>query len=307
STNLHKFAFEVHCWNPVTHCQRHQFAACAAKERIVDDQKSAGASLQQACKCSIDLICIACIYDFNSQVEDSACLLNLLQSEFGIRVIGIHQGGDPCRGGKLAQQFKTLRGQHTCERGDPGQITARPVKASDEVLCDRIAAHEEDNWNGGGRRLRRVCRVNPGRYNHCDSALNQIGGERGQSIIVTVRPAVFDGYIAPLVIPGFGEALPEPVHPLGRIAGRNSAEESDYRRRRLLRIRRERPRRRSAEQRDELAARSHSITSSASASNLSGTSRPSAFAVLRLTTSSYFVGACTGKSAGFSPLRMRST
>ena len=34
---------------------------------------------------------------------------------------------------------------------------------------------------------------------------------------------------------------------------------------------------------------------------------PSAFAVLRLMTISYFVGACTGRSAGFSPLRMRST
>jgi hypothetical protein len=32
-----------------------------------------------------------------------------------------------------------------------------------------------------------------------------------------------------------------------------------------------------------------------------------ALAVLRLITSSYFVGACTGRSAGFSPLRMRST
>src|SRR5262249_49414388 len=163
--------------------------------------------------------------------------------------------------------------------------------------------HEEDNWNGGGRRLRRVCRVNPGRYNHCDSALNQIGGERGQSIIVTVRPAVFDGYIAPLVIPGFGEALPEPVHPLRRIAGRHSAEESDYRRRRWLRACRERPRRRAANERDELAPLDHSITSSASASSLSGIWRPSALAVLRLITNSYLVGACTGRSAGFSPLR----
>ena len=36
-------------------------------------------------------------------------------------------------------------------------------------------------------------------------------------------------------------------------------------------------------------------------------SRPSALAVFRLITSSYLVGACTGRSAGFSPLRMRST
>src|SRR6516164_3333175 len=50
----------------------------------------------------------------------------------------------------------------------------------------------------------------------------------------------------------------------------------------------------------------HSITSSAWASTDGGTSRPSALAVFMLITSSYLVGACTGRSAGFSPLRMRS-
>ena len=53
--------------------------------------------------------------------------------------------------------------------------------------------------------------------------------------------------------------------------------------------------------------RLHSITSSARASSVGGTSRPSALAVLRLMASSYLVGVCTGRSAGFSPLRMRST
>jgi hypothetical protein len=53
--------------------------------------------------------------------------------------------------------------------------------------------------------------------------------------------------------------------------------------------------------------RPYSITSSARTSTVAGTSRPSALAVLRLMTSSYLVGACTGRSAGFSPLRMRST
>ena len=75
----------------------------------------------------------------------------------------------------------------------------------------------------------------------------------------------------------------------------------------LLSARRERPRcSRAAEQRDELAPL-HSITSSARASRVGGTSRPSDLAVLRLIASSYLVGACTGRSAGFSPLRMRST
>src|SRR5262249_49572579 len=85
-----------------------------------------------------------------------------------------------------------------------------------------------------------------------------------------------------------------------------SGAEPDHRHGWLLRTRRERPRRRTAEQRDELAPL-HSLTSLATESSVGGIVRPSALAVLRLITSSYLVGACTGRSAGFSPLRMRST
>ena len=77
-----------------------------------------------------------------------------------------------------------------------------------------------------------------------------------------------------------------------------------HRHRRLLCSRRRRPRRRrAAEQRDELTAL-HSITSSAAASSLSGTVRPSALAVLRLSTNSNLVDRTTGRSAGLSPLRI---
>jgi hypothetical protein len=51
--------------------------------------------------------------------------------------------------------------------------------------------------------------------------------------------------------------------------------------------------------------RAYSMTSSARASSADGTVSPSALAVLRLITSSTFVTCCTGRSAGFSPLRMR--
>ena len=51
----------------------------------------------------------------------------------------------------------------------------------------------------------------------------------------------------------------------------------------------------------------YSITSSARASSVAGTVRPSAFAVLRLMTSSIFETCWTGRSAGFSPLRIRPT
>src|SRR6516225_3786878 len=72
----------------------------------------------------------------------------------------------------------------------------------------------------------------------------------------------------------------------------------------LLRPRRQRPSgRRAAEKGDELAPL-HSITSSTRASSIGGISMPSPLAVLRLTISSYFTADCTGRSAGFSPLRM---
>src|SRR5258708_10941271 len=48
----------------------------------------------------------------------------------------------------------------------------------------------------------------------------------------------------------------------------------------------------------------HSITSLASASSVGGTVRPSAFAVLRLMTSSNFVGSSTGRPDGFARLRI---
>src|SRR6202011_6113999 len=51
----------------------------------------------------------------------------------------------------------------------------------------------------------------------------------------------------------------------------------------------------------------YSITSLAIASRVAGTTRPSAFAVLRLTTNSNWVGCWTGRSAGFAPLRILST
>src|SRR5215471_10071587 len=88
-------------------------------------------------------------------------------------------------------------------------------------------------------------------------------------------------------------------------------EKSDHRHRFLLCPRHERPNcRRAAEQRYERAPlhlRGHSITSSAPARSIFGITRPRAFAVLRLITSSNFIGACTGRSAGLAPRRMRLT
>src|SRR5262249_22516596 len=78
----------------------------------------------------------------------------------------------------------------------------------------------------------------------------------------------------------------------------------------LLRPRRERPRSRPAEKRDELAALhvcAHSITSSARARMPAGNSIPIALAVLRLTTSSNFAACSTGRSSALGPLKLVTT
>src|SRR6516162_10480884 len=142
------------------------------------------------------------------------------------------------------------------------------------------------------------------RSDHRHLMAYQIGCEVGQSVVLVLRPAILDRNILALDVAGFTKALAECGQIACTINRPRAAQESYHRHRRLLRARRERPRCRAAEQRDEIAAL-HSITSSARASTVAGTSRPSALAVLRLMTVSYLVGACTGRSAGFSPLRMR--
>src|SRR5215813_12605660 len=92
--------------------------------------------------------------------------------------------------------------------------------------------------------------------------------------------------------------------PLERDVRQSSAEEPDHRHRQLLRARRERPRgSRAAEQADERATLDHSITSSARATSVGGTSRPSALAVLRLSTSSNLVGCNLSQTASASRIR----
>src|SRR5262249_29656718 len=136
---------------------------------------------------------------------------------------------------------------------------------------------------------------------------NQFGGQFGKSLVAPLRPAVLDGDVRTLDITEVTQTQADSLKPRGKRRWRCHAEESDPRHlARLLRAHRERPRGRAAEQRDELPP-FHSITSSARASSVRGTSRPSALAVLRLSTSSNLVGCSIGRSPGLAPARMATT
>src|SRR5262249_15814814 len=136
---------------------------------------------------------------------------------------------------------------------------------------------------------------------------NQLRRQHRQPIVLPFRPAVFDCDVLALDIACLAQTLAKRAHEVSGMVKRCAIEKPDHRHRRLLRTRREGPAgRRAAKQRYELAAL-HSITSSASASILSGMSRPRDFAVLRLITSENFAGCSTGRSAGFTPRRILST
>src|SRR5262249_55953057 len=124
------------------------------------------------------------------------------------------------------------------------------------------------------------------------------------------RPAILDCDILAFKIASLTKSLAKRGKVGGRFRWRPRAQEPDHRQRQLLRTRRDRPRRRAAEQRNEIAPlhlRDHSITSSARCWRNQGTSRPSAFAVLRLITSSNLLGRSIGSSPALAPLRIRST
>src|ERR1700730_13074487 len=178
-----------------------------------------------------------------------------------------------------------------------GSVTDTNTMGMVVVFCRRAATAGGD----GGRRVRE---------DHVGFERDQLRRISLEALAIAGGPAIVNRGSGPVSPSKFSQPLGEGLLeglPL-RIGCRephqhaNASHPLDW-----LRPRRDRQRRRTAEQRDELAAADHSITSSAVASSIGGTSRPSDRAVLRLMTSSNLTGACTGRSPGFSPLRMRST
>src|SRR5262245_55717299 len=137
--------------------------------------------------------------------------------------------------------------------------------------------------------------------------MDEFSHDLGEMLDPPLRPAILDRDRAILNPAEFTQSLHKRADPTVVEGRRVGAQEPDSRQFRWrLGARHQRPRRRPAKHRDERAP-VHSMTSSARAMRAFGTSNPSALAVLRLITSSNFVGCCTGRSAGLAPFRMRST
>src|SRR5262249_8148272 len=133
---------------------------------------------------------------------------------------------------------------------------------------------------------------------------NQLGGQGLQPVASTIRRAILDRDVLSFDKTAFDDPLAQGRHPLGKCSKARAGEHTDHRQG-LLRMRGPRPRYDRTPGQGDDCAPLHSITSSAVASSLSGTVRPSIRAIWALITSSNLVACTTGKSAGLAPLRMR--
>src|SRR5262249_37493900 len=158
-------------------------------------------------------------------------------------------------------------------------------QACNEPLRDRIGDLHEYNRHRSGGFPDDLQIFRGGRQDHLRPETDQLGRISLPQRSTASVPANIDVEILALN----PSKLPERLHECRqirlshRISRRIAHQHADPPR--LLRSRRKRPRRRAAEQRDELAA-FHSITSSASSTNESGIVSPIPLAALRLTINS---------------------
>jgi hypothetical protein len=135
-----------------------------------------------------------------------------------------------------------------------GDAAAWPVEAGDQSGSYRIGASDEDDWRRGACDLARCRRRQTIGDDHGDLAANQIGRQLRQPVEGIVRPPILDRDVLALDKAGFGKSTAERCREMLRAGSRRAPEKADHRHRRLLRVRRDRPRRRrTAEKGDELA------------------------------------------------------
>ena len=179
-------------------------------------------------------------------------------------------------------------------------------KAINEPSSHRIAERDHDDRDGAGCVLCRPSGRGGAYSDNVCLATHTFGSECWKPLATTLCGKVVDVDALPIHITQIAQALEErKSRRLQRTwIERKEAETWDFLG--LLRTHSHRPRSRCApEERDEVAA-VHSMTSSARASSIGGISMPSALAVFRLISNSYFEACSTGRSAGLAPFRILS-
>src|SRR5262245_21526714 len=237
------------------------------------------------------------------------CCVDLVYFASGERITNVGQHRQTAQtGDDLTQQFDPLASRIGGLARQAGDIATRSGQTCNNAGADWIARRREYDRDHCCRLLCRKSRWGIVREDQIDLEPDKLVCDLGKALSASLAPAILNRDI-PALDPA---QLTQPLHKRGgqmaRICHRTRGHHPNGRQlSSLLRPGRERPRRCSpADQRDEVAP-PHSITSSVRASSETGTSRPNAFAVLRLMTSSNLSANCTGRFAGVSPFNTRST
>jgi hypothetical protein len=89
-------------------------------------------------------------------------------------------------------------------------VATRMGETGDEPYSDRVVDAAEDDRDRRGCVFRRQCHGRTAaRHEHGDLLADEFGGQRGQPVVVTFGPTVFDRYGLSIDEAGFAQALNE--------------------------------------------------------------------------------------------------
>ena len=108
------------------------------------------------------------------------------------------------------QHLQLLRSEFYKQHAHSRSIVARPVEAGDNAKLDRVAATVENNWDRLRRCLGGQCRrLASHGHDHGHLTARQLNRKRRQSIVVSLRPTIFNRDVLAFDIPDFGQARPQ--------------------------------------------------------------------------------------------------
>ena len=189
--------------------QCNQFVAPAREQGIGHDQQSCGFVLNKGGVRYLHLACVACVMEAQLQPQRSRCSFQLFHFWSGLRVGRINQHSDHRYfGHQFVQQLKSLSRHCKIKQAQAGEITPRSAEAGDEIVFDRIASGNENDWNGRGRDLCGSCGGGAAnRGNNSDLTTNKVSSQLWQSFVMIVCPAIFNREILTFDKLGLSQAL----------------------------------------------------------------------------------------------------